>query len=337
MTFENDSHNQEKGKLGIKSLDRRSFIASLGMVTGLRALPLSAETNPLSLVATTSMIADAARSIGGKNVRVQGLMGPGIDPHSYRHTRSDIVAMTKSDLILRHGLDLETQMEGFFEDLSRKRPVVAVADNITSEKLMDYPGQTDRFDPHIWMDPMLWSLVTNEIAKALTEIRPDKEEEFQKNAKDYQNKLTQLNNYAKTVLDTVPQKSRVLITAHDAFGYFGKTYGFEVIGVQGISTNSEAGLYRIQEIVDTLVQRKISAVFVESSVSDRNMRALIEGAKAQSHKVSLGGELFSDAMGSEGTYEGTYIGMLDHNITTICKALGGSPPNLGWQGKLKAA
>lgn len=145
-----------------------------------------------------------------------------------------------------------------------------------------------------------------------------------------------MNDYAKTVLKTVPNKSRVLITAHDAFGYFGKAYGFEVLGVQGISTNSEAGLYRIKEIVDILVERKISSVFVESSVSDQNMRALIEGANARGHKVSLGGELYSDAMGADGTYEGTYIGMLDHNITNIAKALGGTPPNFGWQGKLKA-
>jgi len=317
-------------------LNRRFFIASLGIAAGARALPVMSEEGDLNIVATTSMIADTARSIGQGYVKVNGLMGPGIDPHSYRHTRNDIVSMTKADLTLRHGLDLEAQMEEFFSNLSKKRPVVAVANTISTKKLMDYPGQTGRYDPHVWMDPMLWALVADQIALALAKIKPEKKNEFQKNVSDYKSKLVGLNEYAKIVLDSVPAKSRVLVTAHDAFGYFGTTYGFEVIGVQGISTNSEAGLYRIKEIVDILVERNISAVFVESSVSDRNMRALIEGANAQGHRVSLGGELYSDAMGSAGTYEGTYIGMLDHNITTIARALGGKPPNLGWQGKLKA-
>ena len=317
-------------------MNRRFFIASLGIAAGVNALPVMGEEGALNIVATTSMIADTARSIGQGYVKVNALMGPGIDPHSYRHTRNDIVSMTKADLTLRHGLDLEAQMEDFFSNLARKRPVLAVANTISTEKLLDYPGQTGRYDPHVWMDPLLWILVVDQIASAMAKIRPEKKAEFQRNADDYKSKLVNLNDYAKTVLKTVPNKSRVLITAHDAFGYFGKAYGFEVLGVQGISTNSEAGLYRIKEIVDILVERKISSVFVESSVSDQNMRALIEGANARGHKVSLGGELYSDAMGADGTYEGTYIGMLDHNITNIAKALGGTPPNFGWQGKLKA-
>ena len=317
-------------------MNRRFFIVSLGIAAGAKALPVMSDEGALNIVATTSMIADTARSIGQGHVKINGLMGPGIDPHSYRHTRNDIVSMTKADLTLRHGLDLEAQMEDFFSNLSKKRPVVAVANMISTKKLMDYPSQTGRYDPHVWMDPLLWALAADQIASAFAEVKPEKENEFQKNVSDYKSKLVGLNEYAKNVLDTVPRKSRVLVTAHDAFGYFGKAYGFEVIGVQGISTNSEAGLYRIKEIVDILVERNISAVFVESSVSDRNMRALIEGANAQGHRVSLGGELYSDAMGSNGTYEGTYIGMLDHNITTIARALGGKPPKLGWQGKLKA-
>ena len=336
MTFANDSHIQYKRTKGHNILNRRFFLGSLSAASGITALPLVGKEIAINIVATTSMIADTARSIGQGSVKVKPLMGPGIDPHSYRHTRNDIVSMTKADLTLRHGLDLETQMEDFFADLSRKRSVVAVANTINPQKLLNYPGQTGRYDPHVWMDPLLWTLVTDQIALALAKEKPEKEDQFQKTAAHYKSKLIQLNEYAKTVLNTVPNKSRVLITAHDAFGYFGKTYGFDVIGVQGISTNSEAGLYRIKEIVDLLVEREISAVFVESSVSDRNMRALIEGANARGHKVSLGGELYSDAMGIEGTYEGTYVGMLDHNITTIAKALGGNPPDLGWQGKLKA-
>ncbi|MCE8553317.1 zinc ABC transporter substrate-binding protein [Ruegeria pomeroyi] len=313
---------------------RRWFLAALALTC---SLPLAAWAEaPLRVVATTGMIADAARQVGGDLVEVTGLMGPGVDPHAYRQTRSDIVAMTRADLVLWHGLYLEAQMESFFHDLGRKRQVVAVAEGIEPSRLRAHDDYADKFDPHVWMTPELWREVVAEVARALTETRPEAAETFAANAARHITDLDRLSGYAETVLATVPEGNRVLVTAHDAFGYFGQAYGFEVLGVQGISTQSEAGLNRIAELVDTLVSRKITAVFVESSVSDRSVRALIEGAAAQGHQVKVGGELFSDAMGPDGSYEGTYLGMLDHNITTIAAALGGQVPPRGMDGKLSA-
>jgi manganese/zinc/iron transport system substrate-binding protein len=225
-------------------------------------------------------------------------------------------------------------MEDFFADLGRKLPVTAVAEGLDESRLIGHEDYAGRFDPHVWMDPTLWADVVDTIAYALGEIRPDMAGTFQANAEGYKQELAQLRAYADKTLGAVAKDQRVLVTAHDAFGYFGAAYGFEVIGIQGISTNSEAGLNRISTLVDTLVQRDIGAVFVETSVSDRNMRALIEGAAAQGHVVQIGGALFSDAMGAEGTYEGTYIGMIDHNVTTIAAALGADVDPGGMSGKL---
>ncbi len=313
---------------------RRSLLTALALVL---VWPVAAIAQaPLKVVATTGMIADAARQVGGEQVDVKGLMGPGVDPHAYRQTRTDIVAMTRADLVLWHGLYLEAQMEGFFDDLGRKRTVVAVADGIDTSKLRAHDDYADKFDPHVWMSPVLWRDVVIEVQGALTEARPEAADEFAANAQVFLAEIDLLAAYGKQVLATVPENNRVLVTAHDAFGYFGDEYGYEVLGIQGISTQSEAGLNRIGELVETLVERQLNAVFVESSVSDRSMRALIEGASAEGHKVGVGGELYSDAMGEPGTYEGTYIGMLDHNITVIAGALGADVPERGMNGKLSA-
>lgn len=302
------------------------------------ALPRAAlaQAGPVSVVATTGMIADAARQVGGDLVSVQGLMGPGIDPHSYRQTRSDIVAMTRADLVLWHGLYLEAQLEDFLLDLTRSRQVVAVGEAVPVEHRIAHPDYEDRFDPHVWMDPDLWRYVVLEVRDALSALRPEAAAAFSANAETHLADLDRLSAYAAQGLASVPPEARVLLTAHDAFGYFGRSHGFEVVGIQGISTESEAGLNRIGALVDMLVERRIGAVFVESSVSDRNIRALIEGAAARGHSVRVGGEVFSDAMGPDGTYEGTYLGMIDHNVTTIAGALGGDVPARGMDGRLSA-
>lgn len=311
---------------------RRLFMALAASVI---AAPVYA-AEKLSVVATTGMIADAARQVGGEHVDVRGLMGPGVDPHAYRQTRTDIVAMTRADLVLWHGLFLEAQMEDFFHDLGEKRNVVAVAEGLDKSLLRGHDDYADKYDPHVWMNPALWSGVVEEVRDALIETQPENAEVFAANAADHLADLERLVTYAQDAMATVPESARVLVTAHDAFGYFGEAYGMDVLGIQGISTQAEAGLNRVGELVDLLVERKISAVFVESSVSDRSMRALIEGAAAKGHKVSVGGELFSDAMGHDGTYEGTYLGMLDHNVTVIAGALGGEVPGRGMDGKLSA-
>lgn len=314
-------------------VNRRVFLASVGAFA-LAGKGMAAA--PVNVVATTGMIADTVRQIGGDLVNVHGLMGPGVDPHSYRVTRSDIVAMVRADLTLWHGLYLEAQLEEFFHDLDRKRAVVPVADSIPHDLLLRHADYADKFDPHVWMAPTLWSRVADAVTDALISVRPDSATTFRANAAAFKQRLIQLESYAKTVLGSVPEQARVLMTAHDAFSYFGRAYGFEVMGIQGISTQSEAGLRRIAEMVDMMADRDIRAVFVESSVSDRNIRALIEGVAAKGKTVRIGGELYSDAMGQPGTYEGTYIGMIDHNVTTISRALGGTAPERGMSGLLSA-
>ncbi len=307
---------------------------ALGVLSASLFLGPAIAAEPFSIVATTGMIADAAKRVGGDLADVKALMGPGIDPHAYRQTRTDIVAMTRADLVLAHGLYLEAQMTGFLEDLGRKTPVVAVADGLQTALLRPSGDYEDRFDPHVWMNPGLWAHVVDAITNALVQTRPEARATFMANADRYKAELAQLDQYMLDVLAKVPEPARVLLTAHDAFGYFGQAYGFEVLGIQGISTESEAGLARISELVDVLVARDIKAVFVETSVSDRNIRALIEGAEAKGHRVRLGGALFSDAMGPQGSYEGTYIGMMDHNATTIARALGADISSGGMSGRL---
>lgn len=283
----------------------------------------------LNVVATTGMIADAARQVGGNLVDVTALMGPGVDPHAYRQTRSDIVATAQADLVLWNGLYLEAQLEEFLLELGETRPVVAVAEAIPQTQLIGSEDYEGRFDPHVWMNPNLWSRVVLATRDAMIEAAPDHAAAYADNATAHLAEIADLAVYSQTVLASIPAESRVLVTAHDAFNYFGAAYGFEVVGIQGISTESEAGLARIAELVAMLVARDIRAVFVESSVSDRNIRALIEGAAAQGHEVVIGGELYSDAMGAPGSYEGTYLGMIDHNVTTIARALGGQAPATG--------
>jgi len=317
----------------MRRLNRRTVLA--GMAGLVVAVPMRVSAaDPLQVVATTSMITDAARVVGGELVRVTGLMGPGVDPHSYRQTRSDILAMVRSDLTLHHGLYLEAQMEEFLDKLTEQRRVVAVTRDIPRDKLIAHDEYKNQFDPHIWMDPRLWVHVVNSVRDALIEALPEEKARFTDAAANYIKELDELHAYATTVLSSVPQTTRILVTSHDAFNYFGRAYDYEVMGVQGISTQSEAGLTHVGELVSTLVQRNIQAVFVESSVSDRNTRALIEGAASRNHEVRIGGHLFSDAMGPDGTYEGTYLGMIDHNVTTIARALGGDAPERGMRGEL---
>ncbi|WP_108659777.1 metal ABC transporter solute-binding protein, Zn/Mn family [Acuticoccus kandeliae] len=332
MTF--DEYQPERTPLPTR---RHLLTAALAAASATAFAPrLAFAAGPLTVVATTGMIADAARRVGGDLVEVKGLMGPGVDPHSYRQTRTDIVALTRADLVLWHGLYLEAQMEEFLVKLGARNTVVPVADSLAKDRLLAHAQYEDKFDPHVWMSPGLWHDVIPAVRDALIEALPEGEATFRANAEAYEGEIAALGEYVAKVMATVPAERRVLVTAHDAFSYFGRDYDVEVVGVQGISTESEAGLARIEEIVDALVTRKIEAVFVETSVSDRNMRALVEGAGARGHAVRIGGELFSDAMGEPGTYEGTYLGMIDHNATTIARALGGDAPARGMVGALSA-
>jgi manganese/zinc/iron transport system substrate-binding protein len=315
-------------------LTKRGFLTGVAVSACIVPLGAFAASETMTVVATTGMIADAARQIGGELVTVRAMMGPGVDPHGYRQTRTDIVAMARADVVLWHGLYLEAQMQDFLLDLAARGTVTAVADSLPRDVLLRHDDYDDKFDPHVWMTPDLWMLVVQNVRDALIVARPDSAEVFRANAEAHLAELADLSTYTARILSTVPTESRVLVTAHDAFNYFGAAYGFDVLGIQGISTESEAGLRRISDLVDVLVNRDVQAVFVESSVSDRNIRALIEGAAARGHKVVVGGELFSDAMGEDGSYEGTYVGMIDHNATTIARALGGDASIDGMNGRL---
>ena len=288
-----------------------------------------------NIVVTTGMIADAVSNIAEDLVNIKVLMGSGVDPHAYRQTRSDIVSLANADLVLWNGLYLEAQMEEFLIELGNERPVIAVAENVPHNLLIGSDEYVGRFDPHLWMNPNIWSYIVLNVRDALIEILPDAKTKFSDNAEIYMKEIEQLENYANNVLTSVPQKNRILLTSHDAFNYFGQAYGYDVIGIQGISTESEAGLKRISELVDLIIEKNIQAVFIETSVSDRNIRALVEGTRAKGYEVSIGGELFSDAMGEPGSYEGTYIGMIDSNSTKIAIALGGDAPPAGMLNKLK--
>ena len=294
-------------------------IAALWSVVPFRAT--ADDAKPVQVVTTTGMIADAAARVGGDRVQVVSLMGAGTDPHLYRATQGDLGRLQKADIILFNGLHLEGKMGEVFEALGKRKPVVAVTDGIPRSELRAPPEFEGNYDPHVWFDVKLWIRVVDEIAKRLTEKLPADAAGFEARRAAYSAELTDLDGWVRAELETVPKDRRVLVTAHDAFGYFGRAYAVEVVGLQGISTAAEFGLHDLTRTVDLVVSRKIPSVFVESSVPRKFVEALQEGAKAQGHTITIGGELFSDSMGEPGTEAATYIGMVRHNVSTIVKAL----------------
>jgi manganese/zinc/iron transport system substrate-binding protein len=275
--------------------------------------------HPIKVVCTTGMVADLARNVGGKHVEVTSLMGAGVDPHLYKASPGDLSLLGNADFVFYSGLHLEGKMTEVFDSLAREKPAVAVTDGIPEDQILSVSGGAH--DPHVWFDVSLWSLAAETVRDSLSAFDPPHAADYKANAAAYQARLAKLHEEAKTRIATIPKDQRVMVTAHDAFRYFGRAYGIEVRGIQGISTDSEAGVKQINDLVAFLAERKIKAVFIETSVSDQNIRSLLEGSAARRHKVVIGGELFSDAMGNEGTPEGTYEGMVRHNVETIVKAL----------------
>ncbi|WP_372636948.1 metal ABC transporter solute-binding protein, Zn/Mn family [Cohnella sp.] len=273
----------------------------------------------LHVTATIGMISDVAKEIGGDRVEVIGLMGPGVDPHLYKASQGDIAKLEDAKVILYGGLHLEGKMTEIFEKMSKKKSVVPVTRNIPESSLLTTGDGT--FDPHVWFDVKLWMSATETIRDTLIENDPAHEAEYRERTDAYLAKLEELDRYAREQIATIPEQGRVMVTAHDAFGYFGNAYAIEVVGLQGISTAAEYGSKDVTALRDMLVERGIKAVFVESSVPKKSIEAVIEGAKKLGHEVKIGGELFSDAMGESGTEEGTYIGMVRHNVDTIVGAL----------------
>ncbi len=284
------------------------------------------------IVTTCGMVTDIVRQVAGEHAEVIGLMGEGVDPHLYKPTRDDVQQLMQADIIFYSGLMLEGRMSDTFAKVARGgKPVYAVTERIDEAYLLEPPELAGHWDPHVWMDVSAWSQCVSLVATALVEFDPTHSEDYTRNAEEYRSELKQLHQYVQQVIASIPEPQRVLVTAHDAFGYFSRAYGIEVRAPQGISTESEPSVEDVNRLVDFIVSQKIRAIFVESSVNPKSIEAVIEGAASRGHEISVGGELFSDAMGASGTYEGTYIGMLDHNSTTIARALGGNVPEGGFQ------
>ncbi|RAV05573.1 metal ABC transporter solute-binding protein, Zn/Mn family [Paenibacillus sp. YN15] len=275
----------------------------------------------IRIVTTIAQIAEPLSVIGGDKVSVQSLMGPGVDPHLYNATQGDIGKLENSDMIFYSGLHLEANMVRVFEEIGKKKPTLGIGETLPKDQLLkDEEGNTD---PHIWFDIELWKQGLAAATEKLKEHAGEHADYFEANKMKYFAELDALKKESVTKLGEIPKDKRVLITAHDAFGYFGRMLGLEVIGLQGLSTEDEVGLTDIEDTVKLLTNYKVPAVFVESSINPASIQAVIEGAKKKGLDVKQGGELFSDAMGAAGTPEGTYIGMYRHNVDTIYKALSG--------------
>ncbi len=303
---------------------RSIFLAGLAALALLPGAGTAADEKPRA-VTTIAMIADVAGNVAGDCVQVDALMGPGIDPHLYEAKSSDVRRLRAADAILYAGYSLEGQLGNVLERLGADKPAVAVSPaSIATGELISVQDLYG-IDPHVWMDVSLWSKIAPTIAATLAEIAPGCADAMERRAAAYQQRLNALHGWIGNSIASIPERQRVLVTAHDAFAYYGRAYGIEVEGVQGISTDSEAGIRDIRRMVELTIERDVPAVFIESTINPRTVEAVIDGAADQDHEVTIGGELYSDAMGNEGTAEGTYIGMLRANTRTIVESLGGEP------------
>lgn len=299
------------------------LVLILLLVTGCGGSEPTAEaaSDGLQIVTTTSMITDITQVVGGDKVQVAGLMGAGIDPHLYVASEGDMELLQNADVIFYNGLFLEAQMVEILEQIGERKTVVPVSRGIDEQQLLPWANYADEYDPHIWFDVTFWMKAVETVRDTLAEVDAANAALYQANATAYLAELTELDAYVKEQAARLPAERRILVTAHDAFHYFGRAYGFDVRGLQGISTASEAGTADVQALADFIAEKQVKALFVESSVPVRNIEALQAAVQARGFEVSIGGQLFSDAMGSPGTPEGTYVGMVRHNIDTIVGAL----------------
>lgn len=278
---------------------------------------------PLQVVATSMQVADLLENIGGEHLEIDGMMGPGVDPHDYVPSASDVELLNEADIVAYNGLLLEEQFVEVFDELEEQGAnTIIMSDAISESEFLDFEEDEDLdYDPHIWFSVENWKEATEYTAEMLATFDPSNAEDYQNNAEAYITELDELSDYIESRVEEVPEGSRYLVTAHDAFQYFGQEFGFEVVGLQGISTQTEAGAGDISEMADFLVENQINAVFVETSISPRNIEALIEAAESQGHEVENAGELYSDALGIEEEDAHTYIKMYEANIDTIVDAL----------------
>jgi manganese/zinc/iron transport system substrate-binding protein len=279
------------------------------------------KSDKLMIVTTTGMIKDAVQHVAGSRAEVISLMGAGVDPHLYKATQGDVEKLTNADIVFYNGLHLEGKMGEVLEKLSHMKPVVAVSSEIPEKDLRTVPGFQGAHDPHIWFDVKLWENSVRAVEKTMSKEDPANASEYQSNASKYIARLDSLHEAVKAKVAEVPEQQRVLITAHDAFGYFGDAYKIQVRGLQGISTVAEFGVRDVTDLVNFIIERRIKAIFVETSVSQKSIEAVVEGCQQKGWNVKIGGSLYSDAMGNAGTPEGNYIGMVNANVKTIVDAL----------------
>ncbi|MBL7999177.1 MAG: zinc ABC transporter substrate-binding protein [Candidatus Kapabacteria bacterium] len=273
----------------------------------------------LKIVVTTGMIEDVVKNIVGKDADVTALMGSGVDPHLYKASANDLERLGTADIIFYNGLHLEGKMAEILEKLARRKQVVAVAGALPEQSLRTVGGT--QHDPHIWFNVSYWSRIAQYIGDTLAARDTAHAASYKRNAADYCARLDSLHLWVVGQMESIPQQRRVLITAHDAFGYFGDAYNIEVVGLQGISTVAEFGVSDVTRLAELIYSRSIKAVFIESSVPKRSIEAVVEGVRSRGGNVNIGGQLYSDAMGARSTPEGTYIGMVRANVTTIVSAL----------------
>ena len=274
----------------------------------------------LNVVTTTTMITDMVKNIGGEHINVQGLMGSGVDPHLYKASEGDVTKLVNADIIFFNGLHLEGKLVEVFEKMKNKTPI-ALGEGLDQSTLIGSDYFASNYDPHVWFNIDYFMEFAKKVTIVLSEKNPENAEHFKANEMAYINKLGVLQSKIKEMIETLPKDKRILVTAHDAFNYFGKTYGFEVVGLQGLSTATEAGVKDVQKLSAFIIEKDIKAIFVESSVPKRTIEALQAAVRSKGHEVTIGGTLYSDALGTAGTIEGTYIGMFEYNVNTIVNAL----------------
>jgi manganese/zinc/iron transport system substrate-binding protein len=285
-----------------------------------------AQQKPVNAVVTIAMIGDVVENVGGECVDVTAIMGAGVDPHLYRASANDVRTFQNADVIFYSGYSLEGQLGDVLGKLAKQKPTVAVSPSSIPPGDLISVQDIYGIDPHLWMDVSLWAKIAPTIATTLAEVRPDCATAMQENARRYGEELAALHEWVKQSIASIPAEQRILVTAHDAFNYYGRAYGIEVAGIQGISTESEAGVADIRQMVDLVVERKVPAVFVESTINPRTIQAVIDAAKQRDHDVKIGGSLYSDAMDEEGKVGGTYIGMIYENTKNVTEGLGGALP-----------
>ena len=278
------------------------------------------DNSKLNVVTTTTMITDLVKNIGGDHINLQGLMGSGVDPHLYKASEGDVSKLANADIIFYNGLHLEGKLVEVFEKMKNKK-TIAISDALDKSTLIGSEYFASNYDPHIWFNIEYWKQATQFVVETLTDAIPEQKEAFKTNGSNYIKQLNVLKNKLETVIETLPIEKRILVTAHDAFNYFGKAFNFEVVGLQGLSTATEAGVQDVQNLSAFIIEHRVKAIFVESSVPKRTIEALQAAVKSKDHDVKIGGTLYSDALGDAGTIEGSYIGMFEYNVNTIVNAL----------------